>query len=94
MEEKLRKEFLSKQKKQLRGNFAEKSKLRDDIVVRQEETTTAKKATEDSLKKRMNDFIKESKPDRAQEKKERSDVEEFMKAPDVVRILESYHKQL
>ena len=40
----------------------------------------------------MNDFIKESKPDREQEKKERADVADFMKTPDVQRVLESYHK--
>jgi hypothetical protein len=31
----------------------------------------------------MNDFIKESKPDREQEKKERQDVSDFIQAPDV-----------
>jgi hypothetical protein len=94
MEEKIRKDFLLKQKKQLRTNFAGTTKLRDDVIVRQEETKEAKKANEELLKKRMNDFIKETKPDREQEKKERQDIDDFMTTPEVQRILENYHKQL
>ena len=62
--------------------------------MRKEQTIEAKKENEELLKKKMNEFIKESKPDREQEKKERNDINNFVKTPDVQRVLENYHKQL
>lgn len=39
MQDKIRKEFLAKQKKKLRGEFADAYKNRDDLIVKKEQAT-------------------------------------------------------
>lgn len=47
-------------KKQLRNNFAEQTKERDDVIVKKELIFESQKANQELLKKKMNDYIKES----------------------------------
>jgi hypothetical protein len=42
----------------------------------------------------MNKYIEDTKPDREQEKKERKDVQDFLKRPDVVAVFKTYEKPL
>lgn len=42
----------------------------------------------------MNKYIKDTKPDRELEKKERKDVQDFMQRPDVVQVFRTYEKPL
>lgn len=41
------------------------------MIIKKEKAAEVQKENQELLKKKMNDYIKESKPDREQEKKER-----------------------
>ena len=52
------------------------------------------KENQSRLKKSMESYIKDSKQDRDQEKKERKDVTDFLNKPEVLQVFETYKKQL
>ena len=83
MAEKIRKEFLAKQKKKLKGEFQEKYQARDDLIVKKEQATKMQEKNEANLKDQMNKFIKDTKPDREAEKNERTAINDFLERPDV-----------
>ena len=76
--EKIRKDFLQKQKSHLTNTFQQTYKQRDDLILRQEEQKNLEKENEAKLKVQMEKFIKESKLDREVEKRERQEINQFI----------------
>ena len=94
MQEKIRKEFLAKQKKKLKGEFQDTYKNRDDLIVRKEQVKAQEEKNQVRLKKQMDKYIKDTKPDREAEKAERKAVNDFLARPDVQSVFKTYEKPL
>lgn len=62
--------------------------------MKEKEMKELNKVNEDRLKQQMTQYIEDSKVDRDQEKRERSDVNDFLAQSEVQDVFNNYHKQL
>ena len=68
--------------------------MRDEVIMKEKEMKELNKVNEDRLKQQMTQYIEDSKVDRDQEKRERSDVNDFLAQQDVQDVFNNYDKQL
>ena len=94
MDKKIRQEFLAKQKQKHKESFKDTYKRRDDIVTKKEELAKIEERNAKRLKDQITDYIKQTRPNREFEKKERQDTIDFLASEPVKDLFEKYHKQL
>lgn len=75
-------------------DFKNEKEDRENLIHKQETIAKKKADAKNSLKKQMEEFIKENKGDREKVKEERNQIRAFLESDEVTEIFEAYDQGL